>query len=83
VAVVGDPAAADTRRVLRAAWSGFRPHRVLALKPTAGETKEVEEAVGLLAGKGALGPVTVYVCRNFACAAPLVGVEAGEAGLAG
>jgi uncharacterized protein YyaL (SSP411 family) len=83
VAIVGDHAGEPTRRVLRAARSGFRPHRVLALKPAAGDTKMSDEAVPLLAGKEALGPVTVYVCRNYACQAPLVGAEAAEKALTG
>jgi uncharacterized protein YyaL (SSP411 family) len=32
ITVVGDPAAADTRRVLRAVRSGFRPNQVVALE---------------------------------------------------
>src|SRR5690349_22324569 len=41
-AVAGDPAAADTRRVLRALRSGFRPNRVVALRPAgpAGDAAE-------------------------------------------
>jgi uncharacterized protein YyaL (SSP411 family) len=35
----------------------------------------------LLADKTAQGPVTVYVCQNFTCQAPLVGVAAVEASL--
>ena len=31
--------------------------------------------VPLLAGKKASGPVATYICRNFTCAAPIVGVE--------
>ncbi len=35
----------------------------------------------LLAGKTGQGTVTTYVCQNFTCQAPLVGVEAAEAAL--
>src|SRR5262249_43325790 len=72
-AVVGDPAADQTRRVLRAIHRGFRPHRVVALKDPAGPQERLEEVVPLLAGKTASGPVTTYICENFACRAPLVG----------
>jgi uncharacterized protein YyaL (SSP411 family) len=81
VAVVGNPAAEDTRRVLRAARSGFHPRRVLAVKPASGDTRSLEEVLPLLAGKTAAGGVTTYVCQNFACQAPLVGAEAAEARL--
>ncbi len=82
VAVVGDPAADDTRRVLRAARAGFHPRRVLAFKPPAGDSRPLAE-IGLLTGKMASGGVvTTYVCQNFACQAPLVGAEATETALA-
>ena len=64
-------AAGDPRR--------FRPHKVVALRPAAGD--EAEELLPLLAGKTAKGAVTTYVCRDFACQAPLVGAEAVEAAL--
>jgi uncharacterized protein YyaL (SSP411 family) len=80
VAVVGDPAAGDTRRVLRAARAGFHPRRVLALAPP-GDARAAE-GVPLLAGKTAQGgAVTTYVCKDFACQAPLVGAEAAERAL--
>jgi uncharacterized protein YyaL (SSP411 family) len=81
VAIVGDPAAADTRRVLRAVHEGYRPNQVVALKPPGKSLPELEELVPLLAGKTNSGPVTTYLCRNFACQAPLVGAEAAETAL--
>ncbi|HTU19520.1 MAG TPA: thioredoxin domain-containing protein [Gemmataceae bacterium] len=81
IAVVGDPAAEETRRVLRLLGSAYQPLRVVALKTTGNEEKQLEELLPLLAGKTSQGPVTVYVCRNFTCQAPLVGVEAAESAL--
>jgi len=78
-AVVGDPASEETRRVLRALGRGFRPDVVTALKPAAGDTAALEQIVPLLVGKEARGEVTTYVCRNFACAEPLIGADALEA----
>jgi uncharacterized protein YyaL (SSP411 family) len=79
-AVVGDPAGQETRRVLRAIHTPFRPNRVVALKaPDAGD--EVEKVVPLLASKSAQGEVTTFVCRDFACQAPLVGASAAEEAL--
>jgi len=79
-AIVGDPAAEETRRVLRAIRGGFRPGKVVALKgPT---THGAEEVIPLLADKSAQGGVTTYICRNFTCQAPLTGAEALEAALA-
>jgi uncharacterized protein YyaL (SSP411 family) len=81
IALVGDPAAEDTRRVLRLLNGAYQPHRVMALKKLGNDEKKLEEMMPLLAGKTSQGPVTVYVCRNFTCQAPLVDVEAIEAAL--
>ena len=35
----------------------------------------------IMADKKASGPATLYICRDFACQAPLVGAEAVEAAL--
>jgi uncharacterized protein YyaL (SSP411 family) len=72
--VVGDPAKEETRRVLRAIRSGYRPNKVVALKTD----NEAEREVPLLRGKMAAGGVTTYVCENLACQAPVVGAEAVE-----
>jgi uncharacterized protein YyaL (SSP411 family) len=81
IAVVGDPAAADTRRVLRAAFGHFRPHHVVALKPRGAEGDTAANLLGLLKDKPAGREVTTYICREFTCQAPLVGAEAAEATL--
>jgi uncharacterized protein YyaL (SSP411 family) len=78
IAIVGDPATEDTRRVLRLLAGSYQPHRVLALKATGGDEKKLDELLPLLAGKTSQGPVSVYVCQNFTCRAPLVGMEAVE-----
>ena len=79
IAIVGDPLAEDTRQVLRLLAGSYQPHRVLALKAPDDHEKKIEELLPLLTGKTAQGAVTMYVCRNFACQTPLVGVEAVEA----
>jgi uncharacterized protein YyaL (SSP411 family) len=79
IAIVGDPAAEETRRVVRAARRGFRPHQVVALLPA---SASAPAALPLLEGKTSQGAVTTYVCENFACQAPLIGAEAAEAALA-
>jgi uncharacterized protein YyaL (SSP411 family) len=80
-AIVGDPTAEETRRVLRLLGSSYQPHRVTALKTSGGEEEQREGLLPLLAGKTSQGPVTVYLCQNFTCQAPLIGVEAAEAAL--
>ena len=74
VAVVGS--GDEAKRVLRAAWAPFRPRRVVAFKEP-----DTESPLPLLADKTAQGPVTTYICRNYACQAPLIGAEAAETAL--
>jgi uncharacterized protein YyaL (SSP411 family) len=81
IAIVGDPSAEDTRRVLRILRGSFQPHRVVALKVPGDDEKKLDELLPLLAGKTSQGPVTVFVCQNFTCQAPLVGVEAVQEAL--
>jgi len=75
VAVVGDLEDEETRETLRLVRHGFAPHRVLAFMPVGDDTARLEEALPLLSGKKAENGVTMYVCRDFACQAPVVGVE--------
>jgi uncharacterized protein YyaL (SSP411 family) len=76
VAVVGDAGDDETKQVLRAVRSGFRPRRVVAWKPASGDTANADKIIPLLDGKAARGEVTTYLCENFTCAAPLFGAEA-------
>ncbi len=79
-AIVGDPANDETKRVLRAIRGGFQPHKVVALKSPGDD--QADGVLPLLAGKTAGGVVTTYVCENFTCSAPLVGVTTAEQALA-
>jgi hypothetical protein len=78
--VIGDPRGDETKRVLRAIHSGFRPNKVVALRIIGDGQSEM--LVPLLKDKDAKGVVTTYICENFACQAPLVGAEAVEKALA-
>ncbi|MBI4251888.1 MAG: thioredoxin domain-containing protein [Candidatus Tectomicrobia bacterium] len=71
VAVVGKPAAPDTREALRAVDAEFVPNKVLAFLPEE-DGGEAEAAVPLLRGKKAIGgAATVYLCEDFTCKEPL------------
>jgi uncharacterized protein YyaL (SSP411 family) len=80
-AVVGDATAKETQRVLRAIRGSFRPNKVVAWKPASEDGDRREKLLPLLGGKTVKDTVTTYICQNFACQAPLVGVEALEAAL--
>jgi uncharacterized protein len=72
IAIVGSPDDEATHALLGAATSGFRPHQVVAYRP-AGVTAP---AVPLLEDRDlADGQPAAYVCRDFACQAPVTEVE--------
>ena len=67
VAIIGDPAAADTRALLDVIHGRYRPDLVVA----AGEG-DAAATVPLLAGRERLdGQAAAYVCRRFVCLRPV------------
>jgi len=67
VAIVGDPAAEDTRALVSVARSGFRPSQVLAVG-----VDDAGGAVPLLTGRRVMhGRATAYLCHGFVCAKPM------------
>jgi uncharacterized protein YyaL (SSP411 family) len=78
IVIVGDPATADTSRVLSDLCRRFIPNKVVACRARP-ETGSAALAP-LFAGKTAAAVTpTVYICENFACREPLAG---GQAALA-
>jgi len=68
VAVVGDPAAPETKTLLRTVFSVYLPNKVVVFSPD----KVTDERVPLLTGKGRIKDrPTAYVCENFRCQAPV------------
>jgi uncharacterized protein YyaL (SSP411 family) len=80
IAIVGDGKSGAIEDVLRLVRQQFRPLQVVAAT-TAPAGSDVSALIPLLADKKALGDVTTYVCQNFTCQAPLVGVEAARSAL--
>jgi uncharacterized protein YyaL (SSP411 family) len=67
VAIVGEPAAPDTRRLLEVVDGQFRPWVVLAVATDADAS-----AVPLLHGRERRdGRATAFVCRGFTCRQPV------------
>ena len=72
IAIVGDPAGADTRALLRVVRDAYRPNLVVAVGSAGDGT-----TVPLLAGRKATdGMATAYVCENFTCQMPVTDPEA-------
>jgi uncharacterized protein YyaL (SSP411 family) len=75
-ALVGDPQSEDVARALESLRRRFLPNKVVALRAPDASDDRVSP-VALLAGKvGRPGELTAYLCRDFACEAPVHGVEA-------
>ena len=86
IVIVGDPREEETKKVLAVLHSKFRPWHVLATSfVSAGDDPDwdtsVEETMPVLKGKTALGAVTMYLCKDYACQAPQVGAEAAVSAL--
>ena len=77
IAIVGDPAAADTQALLRVAQEAYRPNQVVAV----GRPGEFP-AVPLLLDRAQLdGHATAFVCEHFACQLPVTDPQALQAQL--
>ncbi|MFO0967945.1 MAG: thioredoxin domain-containing protein [Gemmataceae bacterium] len=81
LAIIGPKENVETKRVLGVVRGAFRPHKVVACKFTDDLQPDAEEVVPLLAKKNDQGGVTTYICRDFACQAPVVGAAALERAL--
>jgi len=72
VSIVGDAEAADTRALLDACATAYRPHQIVAL----GEPGAEPVTVPVLEGRGLIdGRATAYVCVDSVCRAPVTGPE--------
>jgi uncharacterized protein YyaL (SSP411 family) len=76
IAIVGDPDSADTQALLTVVRDGYRPFQVIALGSPQGQ-RPGWNAVPLLQDRGLVeGQAAAYVCRDFACGAPITESEA-------
>jgi uncharacterized protein YyaL (SSP411 family) len=76
IAIVGDPDLADTQALLNVVRSGYRPVQVVALGPPHGQCPG-RAVVPLLLDHGLVdGRAVAYVCRDFACQAPITKPDA-------
>jgi hypothetical protein len=72
VAIVGEPGDPATRELVREANAGYAPARVVAVSADPGSS-----AIPLMLGRTRLnGRPTAYVCRDFACQAPVTDADA-------
>jgi uncharacterized protein YyaL (SSP411 family) len=75
IAIIGDPAAADTRGLLAEMWRRYLPNAVLAC--AAADDAASRSFIPLLADRPPVdGRATAYVCRNYVCQLPVTGRSA-------
>ena len=80
IAIVGDPDSADTQALLNVARNSYQPFQVVGLGASGPEGARVP----LLYDRGLVdGQSTAYVCRSFACQAPVTKPEGLRAQLLG
>ena len=81
IAVIGNPDDPGTQAMLRAVRQRYGPNRVVAvMDPNGPDRASLAKAVPLLADRPLVdGRPAVYVCRDFACDAPVTNVAALEA----
>jgi len=80
IVLVGDAASPDTAAVLKALRHKFLPNKVVACRAASVKPPAGDLLAALFEGKSLPGPEPgVYVCRNFACQAPVSGKEAALA----
>jgi uncharacterized protein len=73
IAIVGDPDSADTQVLLSVVRDEYRPFQVVALTAPGSQPA----IVPLLQDRGLVdGQAAAYVCRDFACQAPVADAEA-------
>jgi uncharacterized protein YyaL (SSP411 family) len=72
VAILGARGAHDTEALVTAAFAEYAPHRVAA----AHDPREGDSAIPFLERKAMVdGAATAYLCRSFACGAPITNPE--------
>ena len=78
IVILGDPNSPATQEILADLGRRYLPNKIVALRSAgAGQHEPVLDP--MFAGKQMLaGEPTVFVCQNFACQAPVAGVEAAK-----
>ena len=75
IVVVGDRLSEDTQSMLRHIQESFLPNKVVILKPSDSQQKEVVRIAPFTKTQIAMnGKATAYVCQNYACESPTTNI---------
>ncbi len=72
--ILGSADDPETKQVLQAVRTGYRPDQLVVFHDPATGAAPVK-LLPLLQGRTAQGSVTTYICENYACQAPIIGAE--------
>jgi uncharacterized protein YyaL (SSP411 family) len=76
VVIAGDPAAEDTKAMLRALRTHFLPNKVVILRPSNEQTPEITRVAEFTRYQTSVdGRATAYVCQDFSCRFPTRDIE--------
>ena len=76
VVIAGNPGLDDTKDMLRAVQREFAPGTVLILSPGDETGREIETLIPYIKDhKPTNGKPTAYLCRNYACQAPITEIQ--------
>lgn len=75
VVIAGDAGAADTQKMLKELRTAFVPNKVVVFHPS-GDGEAIEKLAPYSKEQQSIdGKAAAYICRNFACQAPVTDVE--------
>lgn len=76
IVIAGNPKAADTEQMLRKLYRAFVPNKVVLLHPPGDEGRSIEAIAPFTKEQQSVeGRATAYICRDFACRAPVTDAE--------
>ncbi len=76
VVVAGEPSMPDTLEMLKTVQQKFLPNTVLLLRPTGTVADRLAQLAPFVKSMLPIdGRATAYVCKNFACRAPVTGIK--------
>ena len=71
IVIVGNPGAADTKKMLKVLRKNYSPNAVVLFKPDNEESPQIIKYAGFVEFMGAINnQATAYVCTNFKCNFP-------------
>lgn len=76
IVLVGNPEDCNTKSLINKIHSSFLPNAVLVLKPEGDQERNIVDLIPFIKNMEKInGQATVYICKDYACRAPVNSVE--------